>query len=177
MEMQSQRQLPRPPGEVWDALNDPDVLRACVPGCESLDEIEDGKFEALVRAKVGPVKARFRGHVSVVDPDPPNGYVLRFEGQGGAAGFAKGEASVRLSEGEEGEGCTLTYDASAQVGGKLAQVGSRLVQGAARKMADEFFDNLVTHLGGGSAPAPEEGDDQPAEGEGRGWKFWKKKDG
>lgn len=175
MEMKSERELPWSRQTVWEALNDVDVLRACVPGCESMEETGDGRFDALVQAKVGPVKAKFRGVVSVIDPRPPEGYTLSFEGQGGAAGFAKGEADVDLAESDDG--CTLTYEARASVGGKLAQVGSRLVQGAARKMADQFFDNLIAHLGGGNSGAGDAstGQGENVEGEtgGRGWKFWK----
>lgn len=175
MEMQSERHLPLPRQTVWDALNDPAVLRACVPGCESLEEIETDRYEAVVMAKVGPVKARFRSHISVLDADPPAGYRLSFEGQGGAAGFARGSADVALAD-EGGEACTLSYTATASVGGKLAQVGSRLVQGAARKMADQFFDNLVAELGdGGEETAPEQDADGGDDESGGGWKFWKKK--
>ncbi len=133
--------------EVWQALNDPEVLRACIKGCESLDAVDEQHFEAIVKARVGPVSATFKGDVALEDLDPPASYTLRGSGKGGAAGFARGEARVRLTE---REGCTvLSYDLDAQVGGKLAQVGSRLVDGAARKMADEFFEAFRRRVEGG----------------------------
>lgn len=146
MEMTSERHLPVSREAVWRALNDPAILAECFPGCESMERIGENRYEALILAKVGPVKARFRGTISVEDPRPPESYRLVFAGSGGAAGFAKGHADVRLDE-EDG-GCRIEYGVSAAVGGKLAQVGSRLVNGAARKLADRFFDNLVARLGG-----------------------------
>ena len=172
MELQSERQLPWPRQRVWDALNDPAILQLCIPGCESLEATDDQGFDALVQAKVGPVKARFRGHVSGIDPSPPESYTLRFEGQGGAAGFARGEADVQLSEADDG-GSILRYSARATVGGKLAQIGSRLVQATARKMADDFFDNFITQLQGGDGTAAEQPPPPAAEkAKQRNWKFW-----
>lgn len=137
MDMSGEYRIPAPRQTVWDALNDPDVLKAAITGCEELERNEEGGFTAKVRAKVGPVSARFSGKVSIVDPDPPNGYRIEGEGSGGAAGFAKGGANVALAE--DGAETVLTYEANASVGGKLAQIGSRLIDGTAKKMADDFF--------------------------------------
>lgn len=155
MELSSSRFVPAPPGRVWDALNDPDTLRACIPGCESFVREPDGAWAATVAAKVGPVSARFGGRIDLADVNPPTSYTLRFQGQGGAAGFANGEAKVALAPAEGGT--TLNYTASAQIGGKLAQVGSRLVDGAAAKLADDFFARFVEHVATPveiAAPAP-----------------------
>lgn len=122
---------------VWAALNDPDILKSAIAGCEEL--VRDGEgFTATVVAKVGPVKAKFGGRITLSDVDPPNGYTITGEGQGGAAGFAKGNAKVALEEDGSG-GTILKYTAGAQIGGKLAQIGSRLIEGTAKKMADDFF--------------------------------------
>jgi uncharacterized protein len=130
---------------VWTALNDPDTLKACLPGCEVLERTADNEYRVVMAARVGPVSARFNGRMTLRDIDPPNGYTLQFEGQGGAAGFARGDARVALAP--EGEQATaLTYTAKAQVGGKLAQIGSRLVDGAAAKMTDDFFARFVERL-------------------------------
>jgi hypothetical protein len=150
MEMQGEQIIPAPRDQVWEALNDPEVLRQCIPGCESLEKTAEDKFEAAVTAKVGPVKAKFKGEVELSDIDPPNGYTLSGSGSGGAAGFGKGSAKVRLED--VPDGTKLTYDVTASVGGKLAQIGSRLVDGAARKMADDFFSNFKDAVSG---PAPE----------------------
>ncbi|MCC6378720.1 MAG: carbon monoxide dehydrogenase subunit G [Burkholderiales bacterium] len=155
MELSSSRFVPAPPQRVWDALNDPETLKACIPGCESFEAQADGSWAATVAAKVGPVSARFRGRIELADVNPPAGYTLRFQGQGGAAGFANGEAKVGLAPAEGGT--TLNYSASAQIGGKLAQVGSRLVDGAAAKLADDFFARFVERLAppaAVAAPAP-----------------------
>jgi|JI10StandDraft_1071094.scaffolds.fasta_scaffold13450_6 carbon monoxide dehydrogenase subunit G len=122
---------------VWAALNDPEVLKGAIAGCEELVRDGDG-FTATVVAKVGPVKAKFGGRITLSDLDPPNGYTITGEGQGGAAGFAKGNAKVALEDDGSG-GTILKYTAAAQIGGKLAQIGSRLIEGTARKMADDFF--------------------------------------
>ena len=122
---------------VWAKLNDPAVLKACIPGCESLELIGENEFQAAATNKIGPVKARFKGKVKLTDLDPPNGYKISGEGDGGIAGFAKGGASVSLTD-KDG-GTLLTYNVEAQIGGKLAQLGQRLVNGAAKKMADDFF--------------------------------------
>lgn len=144
---------------VWDALNDPDVLKQCIPGCEEIEKTSDTGFTAKVAAKVGPVKARFTGAVTLSDLDPPNGYRISGEGKGGAAGFAKGGAEVKLTDAEDG-GTTLSYVVDAQVGGKLAQIGSRLIDSTAKKMAGEFFQTFGAIVEAGAAddlppPAPE----------------------
>ena len=154
MELTNTRIVPAPPSAVWSALNDPAILKECLPGCESLERAGDNAFQAVMATRVGPVSARFTGRVTMSDIDPPNAYTLHFEGQGGAAGFARGEARITLAP--EGERQTsLHYAAKAQVGGKLAQIGSRLVDGAAAKMTDDFFTRFVERVGApaGNAPA------------------------
>jgi len=145
-------------GAVWTALNDPEVLKACIPGCEELNKTSDTEFVAKVVARIGPVKASFGGKVTLSDIDAPNGYTITGEGQGGAAGFAKGGAKVRLESVDGGAATILHYAADAQIGGKLAQIGSRLVEGSARKLADEFFAAFAAQAnarsGGISAAAP-----------------------
>ena len=138
MEMNATRVVNAPPEAVWSALNDPDVLKDCIPGCESFTRESDSQWRAVVATRIGPVSARFTGKVELADVAPPTGYTLKFEGQGGAAGFAKGEAKVSLAPADAGR-TALSYTAKAQVGGKLAQIGSRLVDGAAAKMAEDFF--------------------------------------
>ena len=144
MEMHGERRIPAPRDEVWARLNDADTLKDCIPGCQELEKTSDTEFTAKVRAKVGPVSATFTGKVALTDLDPPNGYTISGEGQGGAAGFAKGGAVVRLASDEPGSGTVLHYEVNAAVGGKLAQIGSRLIDGTARKMADDFFSKFVT---------------------------------
>jgi hypothetical protein len=140
---------------VWQALNDPEVLRQCIPGCETIEKLSDTAFQATATAKVGPVKAKFKGKVELTDMDPPNGYTISGEGTGGAAGFAKGGAKVALAD--LGGGRTrLDYDVDATVGGKLAQIGQRLVDGAARKIADDFFTKFALIVGGPVEAAPAE---------------------
>jgi uncharacterized protein len=126
--------------DTWTALNDPEVLKACVPGCESITLVNPNEYQVLMTARVGPVSAKFRGRLSLSDINPPHSYALAFEGQGGAAGFAKGGAQVKLFP--EKDQTRLVYDVKANVGGKLAQIGSRLVDAAAKKVADEFFNNF-----------------------------------
>jgi uncharacterized protein len=150
MELSNTRIVPAPPAAVWAALNDPAILQACLPGCESFTRTGDNAFAVVMAARVGPVSARFNGRMTMTDADPPRAYTLQFEGQGGAAGFARGQARVKL-EPDGTERTAMTYTASAQVGGKLAQVGSRLVDGAAAKMADDFFARFVERV----APAAE----------------------
>ena len=130
--------------QVWEALNDPDVLRACIPGLENLDKKSDTEFAAVVTTRVGPVKVRFEGSVTLSDLDPPHGYQIVGEGQGGVAGFAKGTCQVSL--GEEGEETLLRYRADAQVGGKLAQIGSRMISGVAKKTANDFFSAFAKQM-------------------------------
>ncbi|HWL05624.1 MAG TPA: carbon monoxide dehydrogenase subunit G [Xanthobacteraceae bacterium] len=137
MTMTGEVELPASRETVWAKLNDPEVLKACIPGCEELNVTAENEFQAVATVKVGPVKARFKGKVKLLDLDPPNGYRIAGEGEGGVAGFAKGGATVKLAE-KDG-GTLLSYDVEAQIGGKLAQIGQRLVNGAAKKTADEFF--------------------------------------
>ena len=137
MTMKGQVQLAAPRQVVWEKLNDPEVLKSCIPGSEQLDRTSDNEFQAIATVKVGPVKARWKGKVRLTDLDPPNSYRISGEGEGGVAGFAKGGAKVSLSD-KDG-GTLLTYDVEAQIGGKLAQLGQRLINSAAKKTADDFF--------------------------------------
>jgi len=127
--------------DVWAKLNDPAVLKACIPGCEELNMLSDNEFEAVAVNRIGPVKAKFKGKVQLTDLDPPNGYRISGQGDGGIAGFAKGGAIVRLTDHEDGT--LLSYEVEAQIGGKLAQLGQRLINGAAKKMADDFFTRFA----------------------------------
>jgi carbon monoxide dehydrogenase subunit G len=144
MEMSSSQLVPAPQDKVWEALNDPELLKACIPGCESIETIGENAYKIVMLAKVGPVRARFSGKMHLAELNPPDSYSLLFEGEGGMAGFAKGKADVKLTP--DGTGTLLTYAAKAQIGGKLAQIGSRLVDGAARKTADDFFAAFVGKL-------------------------------
>ena len=144
MEIAKVQIVPAPPDRVWTALNDPQLLQACITGCESIERIADHEYRIAMKVKVGPVNAKFTGKIALVDMHPPESYTLNFEGQGGMAGFAKGVARVALSA--EGEATNLAYTASAQIGGKLAQIGSRLIDGAANKMAADFFAALAREL-------------------------------
>ncbi|MBN9603985.1 MAG: carbon monoxide dehydrogenase subunit G [Afipia felis] len=138
MTMDGEVELSAPRNEVWEKLNDPEILKACIPGCEELERTEDNNgFRAVAKMKVGPISARFKGRVALSDLDPPNGYKISGEGDGGISGFAKGGAVVSLSD-KEG-GTLLSYKVEADIGGKLAQLGARLINGTAKKMADEFF--------------------------------------
>ncbi len=141
MTMHGEYQLAVPPQTVWEKLNDPETLKACIPGCEQLDKTSDTEFQATAVVKIGPVKAKFKGRVALSDLDPPNGYKISGQGDGGVAGFAKGGATVKLTP-KDG-GTLLAYDVEAQIGGKLAQLGQRLINGAAKKVADEFFENFA----------------------------------
>ena len=147
MEMTGEQLVPAPQKTVWDSLNDPAVLKACVPGCESIEPTGDNEYLVQMVARVGPVSAKFRGKLILSDIKPPTSYSITFEGQGGAAGFAKGGASVRLAA--QGLMTKLSYDVKASVGGKLAQIGSRLVDAAAKKVADDFFRNFNDKVGKG----------------------------
>lgn len=149
MEIKGEYRIGASREKVFVALNDPDILRACIPGCESLEKLSDTEMTAKVRLRVGPVSAAFGGKVTLSDIDPPNGYRISGEGQGGVAGFAKGGAVVTLTE-EDGQ-TVLSYDVDAQVGGKIAQVGARLIQGTAQKLADQFFGKFAESIG---APLP-----------------------
>ena len=146
MEMSGEQIVAAPQQAVWNALNDPQFLKACVPGCEAITPVADNQYEVLMVARVGPVSAKFKGKLTLSDIKPPNSYSLAFEGQGGAAGFAKGSANVRL-EGVAGDKTRLAYDVKASVGGKLAQIGSRLVDAAAKKVADDFFRTFNAKVG------------------------------
>ncbi|MGE0225364.1 MAG: carbon monoxide dehydrogenase subunit G [Acetobacteraceae bacterium] len=152
MDMTGERRIPAPRTTVWDALNDPAVLKASIPGCESLEKLSDTQMKATAAVKIGPISARFNGTVQLSDIDPPNGYTISGEGQGGVAGFAKGGAKVNLAE--DGAATLLSYTVNAQVGGKIAQLGARLVDATAKQMADAFFDRFSKQVEA-RAPAPE----------------------
>lgn len=156
MDMTGEYRIPAPRQRVWEALNDPDILKAAIPGCEDLKKVSDDELEARVRAKVGPVSATFTGKVRLSNLNPPESYTISGEGKGGAAGFARGGAEVRLAE-DGADTTVLTYNAKADVGGKLAQIGSRLIQGTAKKMADDFFGRFSAIVGerhAAAAPPP-----------------------
>ena len=159
MDMTGEQHIPASQMEVWDALNDTDVLAECIPGAESVERVSDTELNVALTAKFGPVKARFKGRGTLSDIDPPNSYTILFEGQGGTAGFGKGSTSIQLQPEEDG-GTLLTYEVSATVGGKLAQIGSRLVNSAARKLANQFFGALVTHFGGEEEDEQGDGEQQ-----------------
>ena len=144
MELKGEYKISAPREKVFAALNDAEILKACIPGCESLDKTSDTEMTAKVRLRIGPVSAAFSGKVTLSDLDPPNGYRITGEGQGGVAGFAKGGAVVTLRE--DGTDTILEYNADAQVGGKIAQVGARLITGTAKKLADEFFGKFATTI-------------------------------
>jgi carbon monoxide dehydrogenase subunit G len=153
MELKGEYRIPAPRERVWAMLNDPDVLRECIPGCESLEGSAAEGFAARVTTKVGPVKATFNGQVTLSNVNPPESYTISGEGKGGVAGFAKGGADVHLAE--DGAGTLLTYAVNAQVGGKLAQLGSRLIDSTSKKLADQFFSSFAAKAGGGvSAGSP-----------------------
>ena len=154
MEMSGQHRIEAPRQAVWEALNDPEILKQAIPGCEEIEKVSDTEFAAKVKAKVGPVSAKFAGAVTLSDLDPPKGYTISGEGKGGAAGFAKGGAKVRL---EEDDAATiLHYEVEAQVGGKLAQIGSRLIDSTAKKMAEQFFGKFSEAVAGPAAAEAEE---------------------
>jgi carbon monoxide dehydrogenase subunit G len=151
MELTGEQILPEPRERVWEALNDPAILKASVPGCESMEPTEENEYKVVMVVKVGPIKAKFNGKMKLSDITPPQSYTLTFEGSGGVAGFGKGSASVDLQP--DGGGTRLTYSARAQVGGRLAQVGSRLIDGVARKMAEEFFGRFTKAVAESSSGA------------------------
>jgi carbon monoxide dehydrogenase subunit G len=150
MDMTGERRIAASRQTVWQALNDPEVLKASIPGCESLEKLSDTDMKATAAVKIGPIAARFSGAVRLTDLDPPNSYSIGGEGQGGVAGFAKGGAKVRLADGDGG-GTLLHYEVHAQVGGKIAQLGARLIDATAKQMADSFFDRFSAQL----APSPQ----------------------
>ncbi|SAK44654.1 carbon monoxide dehydrogenase subunit G [Caballeronia temeraria] len=149
MELTETHTLPVPQARAWEALNDTSILKVCIPGCDSIDADGENAYHVAMTAAVGPVKARFKGRMELTNIDAPHTYTIVFEGQGGAAGFSKGSATVNLEPGDEADTTKLSYSANAQVGGKLAQIGSRLVDGAARKIAGEFFKRFSAQLQGG----------------------------
>jgi uncharacterized protein len=154
MDMTGERRIPAPRLMVWDALNDPVILKACIPGCERLEALSEQDLDAAAAVRMGPIAARFNGKVHLSDIDKPNGYTISGEGQGGAAGFAKGGATVRLAD--DGTNQTvLSYEVQAQVGGKMAQLGGRLIDATAKSLADTFFNNLAKELTQKTAPAVE----------------------
>ncbi len=151
MDMSGERRIPAPREKVWAALNDPSVLKAAIPGCETLEKLSDTELKATASVKIGPIAAKFAGKVQLLDLDPPNGYRIEGEGQGGVAGFAKGGASVRLAQ--DGSDTVLSYDVKANVGGKIAQLGARLIDATAKQMADAFFDRFAAQVAT-AEPAP-----------------------
>jgi uncharacterized protein len=152
MDMTGERRIPAPRQIVWDALNDPEVLKASIPGCETLEKVADDKMKATAAVKLGPISARFTGNVLLSEIDPPNSYRISGEGQGGVAGFAKGGAAVKLTD--DAADTLLSYQVNAQVGGKLAQLGARLIDASAKQMADAFFDRFSKQVQA-MAPSPE----------------------
>jgi uncharacterized protein len=153
--------LPCTPEQAWDALNDPEILQSSLKGCEKLEKTSQTDFTGTVSTRIGPVSARFNGKMKQTEVNPPHGCVMNFEGQGGVAGHAKGNAKVTL-DAEDG-GTRLSYVADAQIGGKLAQMGARLVEGAAKTLADDFFARFSATLGAEPATAASEPDSQPAD--------------
>jgi len=145
MEMTGEQLIPASQADTWAALNDPEFLKACIPGCESIERTGDNEYAVQMTARVGPVSAKFKGKMALSNVKAPDSYSIAFEGQGGVAGFAKGGASVRLAD-ADGGGTRLSYDVDAQVGGKIAQLGARLIDGSARKLAAEFFANFAKSL-------------------------------
>ena len=160
MDMTGEYRISAPRQKVWEALNNPDVLKICIPGCEELNKDSDTELSAKVSTKVGPVSAKFTGKVTLSDINPPEGYKITGEGQGGVAGFAKGGAEVKLEE--DGNETILSYTATAQVGGKLAQIGSRLIDSTAKKMAGQFFGKFAEEVGENSTQGTEASIDQIA---------------
>jgi len=139
------------PERVWEAINDPEILRASIPGCEELEKTGEGAYTATIRIKIGPISARFKGAVSFTDVEAPNSFRLVGEGQGGMAGFAKGGARVQLTP--EGDSTRLAYDVEADIGGKIAQLGSRLIDGVAKKLSDKFFTDFAAAVESAEAAA------------------------
>ena len=161
MDMEGEQTIPAPRGIVWNALNDADMLRRCIPGCEELAWATDTVLSAKLKLKIGPVSAKFAGRVTLSEIEAPCSYRISGEGQGGAAGFGKGGALVTLTEGPDGS-TILRYRAEAVIGGKLAQLGARLIQGTAAKLADDFFATFAAALGGAGTQSPATDQDEPA---------------
>ncbi len=168
MQMQGQRELPVSQALAWHALNDPAILKACIPGCDSIEASDAEHFKVSMAIRIGPVSARFQGLISLLDVRAPEAYTLRFEGQGGTAGFGKGQSQVVLEA--QPDGCLLRYTVEAQMGGKIAQLGQRLIDGAANKLAEDFFKRLEAELVRvadsqepvpAGAPAPQASPEQP----------------
>ena len=144
MDMQGNRQLGVSQQQAWDALNDPAILKACIPGCEKFELTADNQYAVLVAVKIGPVAAKFNGKVTLADIQAPNSYALQFEAQGGVAGFGQGESKVELVA--NAQGCELRYTVHSKVGGKIAQLGQRLIDGVAKSLAEDFFKRFETAL-------------------------------
>ena len=159
MEMSGEQLIPASQADTWAALNDPEMLKACVPGCESIERIADNEFQVLMVARIGPVSAKFKGKLGLSDLKPPHSYAIAFEGQGGAAGFSKGSAQVQLAA--DGDGTRLSYQVKANVGGKLAQIGSRLVDAAAKKISQDFFNAFNEKVGALHGAPAGAGHDEP----------------
>ncbi|MCW5621229.1 MAG: carbon monoxide dehydrogenase subunit G [Burkholderiales bacterium] len=170
MEMTGTQRIALPQQRVWEALNDPEVLKACIPGCESVEKVADDQYKIAMTAAVGPVKARFNGKLVLSNVNPPQSYTLTFEGSGGAAGFGKGSSEVRLTP--DGGETVLDYTAKATVGGKLAQVGSRLIDGVAKKMAEDFFNRFNATVAPAEAAPAHAADHGHAADEARGPWVW-----
>ena len=164
MDMQGSRTLAITQQEAWQALNDPEVLKACIPGCESIEATQEGSYALVNAIKVGPVAARFKGSIALADIQAPESYTLNFEGNGGAAGFGRGTARVALAPLEAG-GCELNYIVNATVGGKIAQVGQRLIDGVAKSMAESFFKRFEEEMQRRHAPPEEVAADAQEAGE------------
>ena len=172
MEMQGTRQLAVTQQQAWEGLNDPEVLKACIPGCDSIEATGANTWDLVNAIKVGPVAAKFKGSIALSDIQPPESYTLTFEGNGGVAGFGKGSAQVRLLP--QGEGCELAYSASATVGGKIAQVGQRLIDGVAKSMAESFFKRFEEEMQRRHGPQPESGAQEEGDKPGALKKMWGK---
>ncbi|WP_310463598.1 carbon monoxide dehydrogenase subunit G [Sphaerotilus sp.] len=171
MELKGERLIPAPIEATWAALNDPEVLKGCVIGCDTLERNGDDGFLAQMAVKIGPVSARFKGSMKLTDVNPPTSYTIHFEGQGGVAGHGKGSADVTLTPTDDGQ-TRLAYLARAQVGGKIAQIGSRLVDAAAGKIADEFFQAFEAYFTAQQAPVEGESTTTEDEEEGKAKKSW-----
>ena len=159
MKMTGEQKLAASRQRVWEALNDPNVLKQCIPGCQSLEKESDERLKAIVAIKIGPIGARFAGAVTLSELDPPNGYLISGEGQGGAAGFAKGAARVRLTD--DGPGTLLTYEVDAEVGGRLAQVGGAIIDATAKQLAGAFFKKFGDVVAGPKTEAPAAPEPEP----------------